>query len=70
MNTNPVCLIDHLRVVRQARIGSANRDVVRLDAEVIEALLNGDAHRASASPEPDQKVRLETSLANISSELK
>ena len=70
MNTNPVCLIDHLRVVRQARVGSANRNVIRLDAEIIEALLHGDAHCASTSPEPDQKVRLEISLKNIGSELK
>ena len=70
MNANSVSFVDHLRVVRQAGVGSANRDVIGFDTEIIESFLYRNSDRTTTAPEPDQEIRLESCLTDVYGELK
>ena len=49
----------------EARVARAHGDVVRFDAEVLEALLNGDADRAAAAPQTHEKVGAEARVVDL-----
>jgi len=70
MDSNGVCLGDHLRISGCASVGSANSDMVGFGAEVVEPLLDRYADSAASTPEPDQEIRLESSLVDVGCELK
>ena len=70
MDANGVALADHLRIPGRTGVGRANSDMVGFGTEKIEPFLDRDANSAAATPEPDQEIRLESSLVNVGCQLK
>ena len=64
VGADPVGLVHHVVIAFLAAVGSPDGNVIGRHAEVLKALLHGDADGTATAPQADQEVRTKTRAMN------